>query len=378
MRRLITALALALCASCTQAAAASPQSGRDNGRISDRAAIIPATTELPPSASPTLPPEDTPTPAPTEASSAWDLTMLTHGGCCPGAFWSADSQDVRYLARPEPTQSASIYGVPRAGGSAKLVRREPAFFSPDGAYTVTLSGENVVIQRPGDGKRWTIATGGHGVVFSHSMGYIAWTESSDASTNLNLIQRTIWFASLDEGQNSRIITVVGGGFLCWADDDASILVSGGLVTGGPRGVWRVGLTGGEPQLLFEADEIQGSLMSPGGGWLAFFVAFGSQPERNGLWVMHTPDGSTHRLDLFGSYRWKGEGRLLIIPLVIDGRGDALWEYDADRGSVTRLLDAGAVPFKVANNDWSVSPDGAYIAFRSAADLNIWTLRLSED
>jgi Tol biopolymer transport system component len=207
------------------------------------------------------------------------------------------------------------------------------------------------------------------------MAKVAWTESSDAFTNLNLIQRTIWIRDLDGGQSSIVVKVVGGGFIGWAEDDASVLVSGGLVTGGPRGVWRVDLTGGEPKLLFEADEIQGALISPNGEWLAFFVAFGSQQDRNGLWVMRTQDGSAERLDLFGSYRWRGEGRLLLIPLELDPTGDALWEYDAKERSSMMLFDAGEVPFRVADNDWSVSPDGEYIAFRSSDDLNLRTMAL---
>ena len=138
------------------------------------------------------------------------------------------------------------------------------------------------------------------------------------------------------------------------------------------------MAGGDPELLFEAAEVQSALISPDGGWLAFFVAFGSQPERNGLWVMRTQDGSANLLDLFGSYRWRGEGRLLIIPLEINQPGDALWQYAAAGESAIRLFGPGDVPFEVANNDWSVSPDGAYVAFRSGVDLNIWTLALPAD
>jgi Tol biopolymer transport system component len=304
--------------------------------------------------------------------------MLTRGGCCPGAFWSADSQEVRFLARPEPTQPASIYAVPRDGGPAKLFRRGPAFFSPDDAYMMSLSGEDVVIEGVANGKRWKIPTGGRGVVFSHSMGSVAWTESSDAYTNLNLIQRTVWVTDLENAQSSKVITIVGGTFLGWTGDDGSVLVSGGLATGGPRGVWRVSLASGEPSLLFEADEVQSPLISPDGGLLAFFVAFGSAAEQDGLWVLNTGDGSADRLELFGSYRWRGDDRLLIVPLEIDQDGDSLWQYNASEGTMKRLFAAGQVAFKVANNDWAVSPDGAYISFRSASDQNIWTLVLPEE
>jgi len=375
MRRLISLLALFGCAACAPRVVAQQVKSPIVGGGSNRAALIPSSPGQPPRPTPTPTPGRSPTAGPSTSADGWSPVRLTNGGCCPDPFWSADSREVRFLARPEPTQPASIYAIPRTGGPAKLVRREPALFSPDGAYTVTAAGETVVLERSQDGKRWTITTDGRGVRFSNTMRYIAWTESSDAFTNLNLIQRTIWIANLDGSQGSSVVTVVGGGFLGWTKDDAGILVSGGLITGGPRGVWRVSAAGGEPELLFEAEEVQGSLVSPKGGWLAFFVAFGSDPDRNGLWVMSTEDGSASLVESFGSYRWRDEGRLLIVPLVINQPGDGLWQYEATSDALTKLFGSGEVPFKVANNDWSVSPDGAYIAFRSGIDENIWTLAL---
>jgi hypothetical protein len=375
MRRVIVLVIAAFCASCARAVVVERPTRIAGGKISNRAAIVPVTAESTPTPIATPSPLSTPDAASIAPTLAWAPTMLTRGGCCPGAFWSADSQEVRFLARPEPTQPASIYAVPRSGGPAKLVRREPAFFSPDGAFTMTVSGEDVVLVRSADARRWTVTTGGRGVQFSHADRYVAWTESSDAYTNLNLIQRTIWIYDLETGLSSSPVKIVGGGFLGWTQDDQAILVGGGMVTGGPRGVWQVGLDGGDPELLFEAQDIQGPLISPRGGWLAFFVAFGSQTERNGLWVMQTSGGQARRLDLFGSYRWRGEGQLLVVPLDLDQAGDALWQYSVQDESLRRLFGSGEAPFEVADNDWSVSPDGTTIAFRSSLDLNLWTLAL---
>jgi len=79
--------------------------------------------------------------------------------------------------------------------------------------------------------------------------------------------------------------------------------------------------------------------------------------------------------VFGSFRWRSEERLLIVPLETNEAGDGLWEFDTTSGNTTRLFAPGEVEFEIANNDWSVSPDGMYIAFRSAIDYNIWTLPL---
>jgi len=372
MRRSIIILAALVCAACAQ------QAGAQQAVIDEQVGIDQPLNSLPP-AKPTAMPTPTLVPAlavsPTASPTSWDPISLTHGGCCPGAFWSSDSQEVRFLARPVPTQPASIYSVPRTGGSARLVVQGPAWFSADDAYRVTASGEDVAIERVEDGKRWLIPTSGRAIHFSHSMQKIAWTESSEKVENLDLIHRSIWISNVDGSTSANVVTVVGGGFLGWTQNDEAILVSGGLRTGGPRGVWRVPSQGGEPQLLIEAQEVEGALVSPAGGWLAFYIAFGDDPSRNGVWVIPTGDGSARQLEVFGSYRWRSEERLLIVPLETNEAGDGLWEFDTTSGNTTRLFAPGEVEFEIANNDWSVSPDGMYIAFRSAIDYNIWTLPL---
>ena len=374
MHRSITILAVVACAAVAQQASAQPA-------VVEEQVAIDQPSNLLSTAEPTAMPTSTLTPAfsvaPTANPTSWDPISLTHGGCCPGVFWSGDSQGVRFIARPVPTQPASLYGVPRTGGSARLVVRGPVWYSADDAYRVTPSGENVAIERVEDGQQWLIPTSGRAIHFSHGTQKIAWTESSEKVENLDLIHRSIWISNVDgsTSTSTSVVTVVGGGFLGWTQNDEAILVSGGLRTGGPRGVWRVPSQGGEPQLLIEAQEVEGALVSPTGGWLAFFIAFGDDPSRNGVWVIPTGEGSARQLELFGSYRWRSEGRLLVVPLETNSAGDGLWEFDTTGGIMTRLFAPGEVEFEIANNDWSVSPDGMYIAFRSAIDYNIWTLPL---
>jgi Tol biopolymer transport system component len=56
----------------------------------------------------------------------------------------------------------------------------------------------------------------------------------------------------------------------------------------------------------------------------------------------------------------------------------LWQVDVESGAATPLTDAAITPFKIANGDWSVSPDGRHVAFVSASDNNIWLLTLPEN
>jgi len=57
-------------------------------------------------------------------------------------------------------------------------------------------------------------------------------------------------------------------------------------------------------------------------------------------------------------------------------GDELWQLDLARGQKQQLIRAEAgSPFKIANNDWAVSPDGSQLVFLSARDRNLWLVKL---
>lgn len=59
-------------------------------------------------------------------------------------------------------------------------------------------------------------------------------------------------------------------------------------------------------------------------------------------------------------------------------GHELWELDVNTGETRRLTDPDVIPFKIANDDWAVSPDGRHVAFVESRDRNIWLLTLKEN
>ncbi len=67
--------------------------------------------------------------------------------------------------------------------------------------------------------------------------------------------------------------------------------------------------------------------------------------------------------------------LLYVPLEVNVQSHALWEYDVASGEHRRLTDPAHTPFKIANNDWAVSPDGRYVVFVRARDHNLWLIDL---
>ena len=84
-------------------------------------------------------------------------------------------------------------------------------------------------------------------------------------------------------------------------------------------------------------------------------------------------------ELFGSYQWRAcagcDETLLVIPFRPDATYHALWEVAPATTDARPLTDPAVTPFKIANGDWRVSPDGRYVAFVESADRNVWVLAL---
>jgi Tol biopolymer transport system component len=94
-----------------------------------------------------------------------------------------------------------------------------------------------------------------------------------------------------------------------------------------------------------------------------------------VWVVRADGAERRQLDreLFGAFRWRDSRRLFVIPFRPEATSHELWEVDVKTGEARRLTDPATTPFKVANGDWSVSPDGRYVAFVESRDRNIWVL-----
>ncbi len=318
------------------------------------------------------PAEDTPTALPTPAPQA---VRLTSGGCCPYPFWSPDSQRVIFIDQPDPEGQAGLFAVDVSGGRPSLVTWTIGLFSSDRTYLAFRLEGKTIVQRRQDRVQWTIPNGGRAIRFSPSGRMIAWQVARLRPEHPDLQERTLWIASPNGLGVQRLITVIGGGLIGWTDEEQSVLVSGRLRVDGPSGIWRVSTFDGSAELVYEVARPRDPLLSPEGAWLAFYLAQEPRAEDNGLWLLRLRDGSARRLTLFGSYRWRREGQLLVIPLELDEPSPSLWQVDAASGRTRRLTDPALTPLPIANNDWQVSPDGSKIVYLSSEDRNLWLLPL---
>ncbi|OGO36746.1 MAG: hypothetical protein A2W35_04750 [Chloroflexi bacterium RBG_16_57_11] len=326
---------------------------------------------------PSVQPEPTaaaPTPNPVPV-----LRPLTAGGCCAQPFWSPDSQQVLFIDRPSPDAPTGLWGVDLQGGVPQFVSDRLGIYSTDMQLRAFPEAGQTVVERLSDGQRWIIPSGGRAISFSNNGQLVAWIAGQAGSTS-NAAPRQIWVSQVDGTQTRQVYEAAGGSLTGWLPD-GRLMISQRLPapeTGQALMALTLPADSNTPPILAElarGERIRGTSISPDGRWLAYLVTLSADPEQNGIWLVNTQSGEKRRLEFFGAYRWRDGSRLLVIPLDLGQTVHRLWQVDAESDEATALTDPAITPFKIANGDWSVSPDGRHVAFVSATDTNIWLLTL---
>jgi Tol biopolymer transport system component len=322
----------------------------------------------------------TSTPLPSSTLSAQPrLRQLSSGGCCSQPFWSSDSRYVQFIDRPA-SRPLGIYGVDiERPGSPILVSEWVVTTSSGGDFYVYPDGNTTVVQHAASGEKHVITNGGRPVSVSPDGQRLLW-QVIDRRGDFDKRRSQIYVANID-GSNPRVVgETIGLGWSEWIDSQRILLV--GLPLKDQSLVSIATLTLGaenrDDQLLelVQVYRPQETLISPRGSWLVYLLTFQVDPNDDGLWLVRT-DGSRppHKLDFFGSFHWRDDTHLLYVPLELDVDSHTLWEYDVIDDASQRLTDPAQIPFKIANNDWTVSPNGRYVAFVNAADHNLWLIDL---
>lgn len=233
-----------------------------------------------------------------------------------------------------------------------------------------------VVEKLSTGQQWIIPNGGREVVFSPDGSKVAWSEGSPGppfDTNL----RVLWVSQSDGEQAGPVAALYSGGVAGWFPDGRLLAIGRLESEEREQAYWTVRLDDLSITEIARGSRLRGATLSPGGSWLAYQVVFGEDPAANGLWLANTNTGEHLKLQLFGAYRWRDDDRLLVVPLELDAPSHQVWEVDAASGEARALTSTELTPFKIANGDWALSPDGRHIAFVSAFDWNIWLLNLDE-
>lgn len=323
------------------------------------------------------------------------LRQLTQGECCTQPFWSPDSRLVLYIDKPGAGTPTGIWGVDvnRVEPAPELITERIAFYSADLSLASKLEQDSTVIERleeplldeertPEEGdsseQTWKVDTGGRPVSISPGQKRIAW-QINDEDLPVERRVTQIWVANLDGSDPKMVISLPRGGLSGWISDDDLLLSGRESLQSREQILFALSLTNGGQLELARGERLRGELLSPGGDWLAYFVALDKEIENNGLWLVRTDASQRQQLedDLFGAYQWRDEQRLLIIPFRPEAASHEIWEFNTNTGRARRLSDPQATPFKIANGDWTVSPDGRHVVFVESRDRNIWLLTLPD-
>jgi hypothetical protein len=270
-----------------------------------------------------------------------------------------------------------IYGVPADGGEPVLLIEPVGLVSQDWTHLAYHQNGQTAVRSLIEGDVWMVPNQGRAVWLSPSGRFTAWQSGSRGITHPDLRERVLWLAETGTTTPQELVRVRGGGLVGWSTGEAHVIVTGQLGSDGPAGIWRIEPERDRAVLLVEAQRPRDPLISPGGSWLAFYTAFDSGPIENGLWVVRTDGTQLGRVDLFGAYRWRSEGQLLVIPIEDQDPGLSLWQVDAVTGEASRLTNPWREPLHIRGNDWQISPDGSRMVYVSSGDGNVWVMELPE-
>jgi Tol biopolymer transport system component len=286
---------------------------------------------------------------------------------------------VLFVDRPA-SRPVGIYGVNSThSGPPTLVTERIVNTAGGGAFLVYPEGSETIVERAATGERYVIPSGGRPVSVSPDGQRSLW-QVFEQRGDFDRRRSQTWVANVD-GSDARVVAeTVGVSQSQWIGDRQILLV--GLPSGDLPYVAIANLTLGTEESGDQVVELaqvarpRGTLLSPRGHWLIYYLTFQSNPSDDGLWVVPT-DGSRppRKLDFFGSYRWRDDDRLLYVPMVLNVESHVIWEHDVVNGVSRRLTDPAQTSFRIANGDWAISPDGRRVVFVKAADHNLWMLDL---
>ncbi len=314
-------------------------------------------------------------PAPGELA---PIRQLTFDGCCPGAWWAADSAAIHFIDRPG--EQLGVYAVPLwpPGGLPQIVDTELALRAGGTRLLVKPAEDHSIVRDVQTGQEWPLPTGGNPVRLAADGSRAVWWEEPGGRAQIDGLSR-IYGSTIDGSDAQPIGGLWDADVVAFLPDNLNVLVSGRPERDAPTYLLAtVDSRTGAMRELARGMWLSDVLLAPGGAWAAYLVSLDrANPEANGVWVAPTEPGraAPQKLPAFGAYRWRDEHRLVFVPMEPGAASHSLWQLDVATGEVARLFDPAALPIRIAGNDWSISPDGQTLAFVSEDDRNIWAVAL---
>jgi hypothetical protein len=299
------------------------------------------------------------------------VTKLTTAGCCSYAWWSGET--IHYWDGPADTL-ATVMSVDPAGGTPQPAPDALSrLASADGAYDLVLKNNQVSVIKLADKSNIALATSGATPRFSPNATRLLWQVFPRVAVPGTQPPDTqVWIANVDGTGRKQLFTQAGGS-VNWLDDDR-LLTSVRKPNSLTSGLAIYTLSTGKSDPLLTADNLRGVAIAPGGGHLLYYLNMQTDPANAGAYLLATQAGATpQKLPFFGSWRWRDDQTVIYIPFQ-PGKPMTFIAYQITTGQSVSL--SIAQPIAIANDDWSISPEGRYLLFWSAQDTALWSVKLS--
>jgi Tol biopolymer transport system component len=275
---------------------------------------------------------------------------------------------------------AGTWAVPADGsGPPTVFWPSAATVSPDGSRIAfpDFTAHVTRIQEFGKQSVATIDNNAAYVWFSADGRQVAWLELAPGpqpSSNVDRLVR-VWVANADGSSARRLGPTVRAEDLAWFPDGKRLLFIGRDTDGNNPGIYVLDSVAGTLTRVVDAFSPRGARLSPDGSQIVYLATLEEKQEDNGLFIVQADGSGKRKLPLLGGIRWAPDSRsIVILPFQMDNGPDQLIRIDAATLATTPLTDRAALSFRVAQDEWQLSPDGTRIIFNSLQDGNIYVLR----
>jgi murein DD-endopeptidase MepM/ murein hydrolase activator NlpD len=296
-----------------------------------------------------------------------------------GAWWNPRDLDAVYLIDAVPGQPTGVFRQPLDGSPRQYVQPAPPdLFSPDGTITVERTPDAYIhITRLTDGMAWQVETGWYYPAVSPDNTRLLWEiVYGDIVPGTSTPPVAMMVSNIDGSLVRRVYTQ-SGGYSLWLDAHRLLIVKRPPFTAASE-LYILDIDDPEmiPEPLGVYPFLHGLKVAPGGGMIAFFLPFQDNPDDSGVYVQRTEPGSTpHKLPFFGAYQWRDDSSLYTLSYDIHADAHALGVVDVTTGDLRWLTDPADLPIRVANGEWSVSPDGTRIIYVDPSDYGMYLLTI---
>lgn len=306
--------------------------------------------------------------------------QIVADGCCPGAWWTADSSGLNFIDRPPGSLSTAIYTaqVWPPGGVPTVLDTTVGLASGAARYLIRPADDVSIVHDTTDGSEWPLPTGGDPVRLTPDGTRAVWWDSWGGRADIDNLVR-VYGADIRGSDARELVALYGATVPACMPTGADCLVIGRPVK--DQALFVLGLLNTVTGTMLELARgtfLADATLSPDGRWVAFTLSLNREhPERNGVFLAPTfveELGRVKKLEFEGAYRWRWPDRLIYVPMRPDGGNHTVWEMAADSGASRQIIGPEA-QIRIANSDWSISPDGATMAWVDERGRGIWAVDL---